>query len=71
MKIFSPANTTSDSGIMDSFTVGTAVALGVVVAICISVAVFVGSIYFYRMHKGNQQCMYIDTARFDNCSGLK
>ena len=56
---------------MDSFTIGTAVALGVVVAICISVAVFVGSIYFYRMHKGNHQYMYIDTARFDNCSGLK
>ena len=56
---------------MDSFTIGTAVALGVVVAICISVAVFVGSIYFYRMHKGNHQYMYIDMARFDNCSGLK
>ena len=51
---------------MDSFTIGTAVALGVVVAICISVAVFVG-IYFYRMHKGNHQYM----AKFDNCSGLK
>ena len=61
---------------MDSFTIGTAVALGVVVAICISMAVFVGIIYFYRMHKGNYQYvhMYIyimETAKFDNCSVLK
>lgn len=52
-------NMATDSGATNSFTIYTAVVLGVVVAICISVVVLVGILYFCRMHKGKSP-MYVE-----------
>lgn len=61
-------NMASDGGATKSFTIYTAVILGVVVAICISVVVLVGILCFCRMHKGKSP-MYVESLH-DNGSVL-